>query len=174
MKRLLLVFLGILIVAGLAGCNIHTNKDGSQERNYQQDIDAIYYGHWAVMCASDDAPAYKIDLLNSSFYEITSGTEYNRDDWGTLDGDADFVFVSALQDDAIDSYFRETARHGFTLWEPSYQDTTILDGSTWYIKIVFSDQSIMESSGLNKYPETWAHVMQDFKDLTGETFHSFS
>ena len=170
MKKLFSVFFCILIISGFVGCNIHINKDGSRERNYQKDIYVIYYCHWDVTIAIEDTTAYKIDLQNSSFYEITSGAEYSKDQWGTALGDSDFVFVSVLQDGAVDDFFRQVARHGITNWERSYRDDTISGGSTWYIKILFFDGTTMESSGTNKYPDTWENVMQDFEDLTGREF----
>ena len=172
MKKCLIVLCGILMLVGLAGChpNIHTKKDGSAVRNYQKDIDAIYYCHWDALRTMEDTAAYKIDLKNNAFYEIASGAEFSKDQWGTTEGDADFKLVSALENDDVDSFFAEIARHGMTLWERSYRDDTILDGSTWYIKIVFSDQTIMESSGINQYPETWEKVMEDFENLTGRAF----
>ena len=168
-KRFFVVLSCVLFV-GLAGCSMHTNQGGGQARNYQKDIDTIYYCHWAVFRAMGDTTAYKIDLKNKAFYEITTEAENSSDRWGTDDGDVDFVLVSSLQGEDIDTFFRQTARHGFTHWARFYQDHTVLDGATWNEKIVFSDGTIKESSGTNKYPETWGDIMQDFEDLTGRKF----
>ena len=170
MKRNIIIVVCLIFILGLSGCNIHTNKDGSRERNYQGNIETIYFTHGAVFRAYGDVTAYKVDLTNNAFYEIAPDAEPDVDLWGTPEGDADFVFVSDLDDDAIDTFFRESARHGLTNWKSSYRDNSIMDGSSWNIKIVFSDRDPMESTGLNKYPATWDKVMEDFKDLTGKNF----
>ena len=170
MKRNIIIVVCLVFILGLSGCSIHTNKDGTKERNYQGDIETIYFAHWAVFRAWGDTTAYKIDLKNGAFYEITHDAENSVDNWGTPEGDVDFEFVSDLDDDAIDTFFRQTARHGLTNWKSSYRDDSIMDGSSWYIKIIFSNQEPMESHGTNKYPETWDKVMEDCKNLTGKDF----
>ena len=148
----------------------HQNKNGTFEKNYQKDIDVIYFSHWAIFRAEDDTTAYKVDLKNNTFSMIDSGAEYSQAKWGTEEGDADFKLVCMLEDDAIDSFFRESARFGFTLWKQSYTDKSVLDGSHWYIKICFSDGTTREMSGTNKFPDTWNDMMGAFNKLTGHTF----
>ena len=148
----------------------HVNRDDTVEFNYQKDMDTIYFAQWDVFRTQEDTDAYKIDLKNNAFYFIGSNAADSKDTWGTAPGDADFRFITDLENDAIDSFFRQTARHGFTNWEDYYEDNSILDGSTWYIKIVFSDGTVKEMSGINKYPETWKNVITDFENLTGYRF----
>ena len=156
--------------AGIYNPSYHTNKDGTVERNYQKDFETIYFCHWAVFRTQEDTTAYKIDIKNNAFYYIGNNAALSKDDWGTEQGDADFRFIVDLEDTAIDSFFRQTARHGFTQWEERYENKNILDGSEWYVKIIFSDGTIKESSGRNKYPATWDAVIRDFENLTGYQF----
>ena len=170
MKKYMLIIICLVALIGLSGCNIHTNKDGTQERNYQENIDTIYFSRGPAFGPSDKDTAYKFDLKNGAFYTAKVNTDDSHELWGTTEGDADLAFVSDLDYDKIDNFFRQTARHGLTNWKESYRDNSVLDGSSWYIKIIFSDQTIMESYGINKYPSTWDKVMEDFEELTGENF----
>jgi len=174
-RIILLVILAVCVPLGIfmnpyRYSRNHTNKNGTVERNYQKDMDTIYFAQWDMLRTQEDTDGYKIDLKNNAFYFIGSGAAHSKDNWGTEQGDTNFRFIGDLENDAIDAFFRQTARNGFTNWEERYEDKNILDGSEWYVKIVFSDGTSKEISGVNKYPETWKHVITDFENLTGYQF----
>ena len=168
---LLLVALITIYIFGNPHSNTynHINNNGTIERNYQRDIDTIYFTKWPF-AAQKGHTAYKIDLKNNDFYYIGEDAADSKDIWGSEQGDVDFRLICDLDNDKVDMFFRETARHGFTNWDERYEDLTILDGSEWYIKIVFADGTIKEISGQNAYPETWKYVIANFVNLTGYKF----
>jgi len=43
----------VLLIVTLTSCNLHQNKDGSMERNYQKDVDTIYFYYWPVRLTSE-------------------------------------------------------------------------------------------------------------------------
>ena len=171
MKKLRIIFFCALIFIGIIGSIFYIVRNLTQGKNYQKDIDTIYFYHWHVLRMPEYKTAYKIDLTNKSIYEVVGEKAYDSDNWGTIDGDDDFILVSYLQDDAIELFSRQTARHGLTKLDSTYKNIQP-DGSAWYIKIIFSDKTVMTSSGSNKYPETWDIIMKDFDDLTGIAFSS--
>ena len=179
MKKMIAILICIAVLASLSSCRsgdtvgthlYHLDDIYALLEEYQKDIDIIYFAHWPVFRTHENTTAYKIDLKLNAFSKIESGAEYSQKGWGSETGDADFKFVSALKNDDIDRFFRESARFGFTNWEKSYVDENILDGSEWYIKIVFSGGTTQAMSGTNKYPETWGDMMGAFEALTHAEF----
>ncbi|MDR1820965.1 MAG: hypothetical protein LBQ91_00865 [Oscillospiraceae bacterium] len=169
MKKAAAMTLVFLLTLTFCACgNYHMNKDGTVEKNYQKDIDTIYVCPWSVFRHAADEPAYKIDLKNNAYLQIKTYASETKDEWGSEDGDRGFQFVSRLEDSNIDVFFRESARLGLTKWRAEYNNYDVLDGSSWYMKIVFSDGTVKEMSGVNAYPDTWDDMMGAFEDLVGE------
>jgi hypothetical protein len=142
----------------------------NKERAADYNIDVIYFAHWAVFRTQKETDAYKIDLKNKDFCYIGSDAALSKKDWGSEYGDRDFQFISDIDDNAIGKFFSQIAEHGFSDWKERYVDNSILDGSEWYIKIVYTDGKVKEMTGMNKYPETWKNVVADFQNLTGYIF----
>lgn len=139
-------------------------KDISDTPNYQKDIASIYVYHSSFGIKDTE---YKIDLENHSVWEFFI---YDYSDYTLRDTNAEnegFTFVSELSEEKIQGFIRESARHGFTLWESDYYNEHIMDGHQWGITIFFADGTEKEIHGSNAYPDTWNSLKKDFEDLTG-------
>ena len=155
LRRITAVF--ILIILCL--CNT------SCQKNDQKPIDIVYVYHEGF---GQRFPEYKIDLKNKKFWEFTSEGYENYTARDSSSENEGFTFVCNLEDDKIETFIQDSSKYGFTNWNESYKDYSIVDGHQWGITIMFSDSTKKEIMGSNEYPETWNDLNDAFETLTGK------
>lgn len=157
-KKISIFFLCIILIGvTLSGCK--------SEKNYQKEIANIYIRHSSF--GTEDTE-YKIDIENKEFWQFV-GDDMSYEFWrDESDENEGFTFVSQIDEDKIAVFERESARHGFTDWNQSYDNDNVMDGHQWSIVINYADGTTQNVSGSNAYPDTWDDLREDFQDLTGE------
>ena len=155
MRRITAVFLLTILCLCFTSC----------QKTVQKPVDAIYVYHEGF---GQRFPEYKIDLKNKEFWEFTSDVGANyiaRDPSSKNEG---FTLICNLEDDNIETFIQDSSRYGFTTWNESYTNDSVVDGHQWGITILFSDSTKKEITGSNKYPKTWNDMYDAFENLTGE------
>ncbi len=131
---------------------------------YQKDIDKIYMYNSAFGVKTSENI---YDFKTKEYWNFTSSDFEERD--SSLENEG-YALVCTLTDERIEQFLTNSARYGFTLWDESYIDDSILDGDQWGIVITFADGSEKNINGSNKYPITYSMMMKNFRYLEGEDF----
>ncbi|OMD93535.1 hypothetical protein [Paenibacillus odorifer] len=58
----------------------------------------------------------------------------------------------------------------FIDWIEQYKNNMVIDGRQWFVKLEFTDGSVIEKSGRNAYPGRWKYFCKKLSELANATF----
>lgn len=125
--------------------------------------------------------------LQGDIYKFTARTS---DCWGfgAIQIEADFQLdtitysqfegpysIPEIKQSILSNNKKDLLRHtleysDFIYWIDRYMNNTILDGNEWFVKLEFTDGSVVSKSGSNAYPGRWKYFCKKLSELANDTF----
>ena len=176
-KWLILSLIIIAILGGIISISINNKNHSMYKKIEYQNIDVINVSYSSSISSGITPKVtireYKIELKNKKlwYYYINYIPKPYEDDNNALAGSAenrDFVFVGALEDNAINLFLKKAAKAKFIDWK-DYYPALATDCPIWQITIEFLDGVKKEISvGAYNNPKSWDDMYKAFYTMTGQ------
>ncbi len=107
-------------------------------------------------------PSYKVKINLETEFAI-----YNVSDSGYIPKDTETIELSK---EKIETFLKTLETIKIDKWKKNYENTYVLDGTSWNLEITFGNNKKLSFTGNNAYPYQWKTFCNSIQKLLGKTF----